>query len=57
MKYDPNPQQPKDELKHDYFWKLKGWKDPCKANKSLRASFNKCSFKCQVYTFVLYRLK
>jgi len=44
MPYLPDPDIPKDEVKHSKFWRRKKWKDPCL--EKLRKNFDKCNFVC-----------
>ena len=41
-KYQPEPEIPKDEVKHSKFWRRKKWKDPCIEKK--QKIFDKCNF-------------
>eukprot|EP01083_Nonionella_stella_P124111 374515_1 len=43
--YKPYPNKPKDEVKHNKFWRRKKWKDPCLEKR--RKIFDKCNFVCQ----------
>ena len=40
--YMPNPEIPKDEVKHRLYWAQKKWKDPC--SKKKQDIFGKCNF-------------
>eukprot|EP01084_Bolivina_argentea_P203665 347803_1 len=44
-KYAPNPSKPKDEVKHNKFWRRKQWEDPCL--DIYKDSFDLCDFACQ----------
>ena len=39
-KYGPNPDAPKDEIKHDAYWRMNGFEDPCQTAD--RELFKKC---------------
>eukprot|EP01084_Bolivina_argentea_P204199 348687_1 len=46
-KYYPDPEIPKDEIRHSLYWAQKKWEDPCiNLPKAIRDSFDKCNFAC-----------